>query len=109
MNRQPFAGGSAIAALTPAERAANYEATRLACRSAVADDATAADTRNAILHAMGAWAEDIVAPAELLQLLERHEANLRQAWEHIELGRARQRAEEAMRGAVRAMMDGQLL
>jgi hypothetical protein len=110
MTASPF--GTDFAAnllpLTADERAANYEASRIARDKAKAS-ADPSATRSAILHSMGAWSEGIMAKPEVLALLEQHEANLRRTWEHIELGHARKRAEDAMRGACRAIMEGKLL
>jgi hypothetical protein len=94
--------------LSEDERAANYEASHLAYnRAAGSDDPSV--SRSAVLHCMGAWSDGIMAKREVLALLEQHEANLRRTWEHIELGHARKRAEDAMRGACRAIMEGKLL
>jgi hypothetical protein len=95
--------------LTKAEQEANREACYAALKRADAPDAEAIDTRGAILNLMGAWSEGIMADSGLMALLDRHEANLRRAWENAEKGFAQQRAEDAIRGALRAGMAGQLL
>lgn len=105
----PFGGASLRVPLTPEEREANSEAIAIA-RARVAEEPDRATfTRSAILNCMGAWSQGMMADSEVMALLNQHEANLRAAWEHIELGRARQRAEEAIRGAVRAAMEGKLI
>lgn len=109
MNGAPFTNNrTPFEPLHPAERIANGEAIRLARDAAKGSD-NPEQTRNAILHCMGAWSAGIMAKPEIMELLDAHEANLRRAWEHIELGHARQRAEDAMRGACRAIMEGKLL
>lgn len=95
--------------LSPAEREANYESFVQARNRATPEEATASNTRSAILTLMGAWSKGHMARPEVLALLEQHEANLRRAWENAELGLARKRADDAMRGACRALMDGKLL
>lgn len=95
--------------LTAAEREANYESFVEAHNRFTPGESMASDTRSAVLHLMGAWAEGMMAKGDVLALLQQHEANLRRAWENAELGYARRRAEDAMRGACRALMDGKLL
>ena len=104
---KPFPYGSG--SLTDAERNANYEAIQIARKRVAETPESASMTRSAVLNCMGAWTEGLMAKSEIMALLDQHEANLRKAWEDAELGHAQRKAHDAIRGAVRAVMDGKLI
>lgn len=105
----PFGSYTLGETLTDEEREANAEAITVARRRQAEEPNRVLFTRSAILNCMGAWSKGIMADAEVMALLDQHEANLRHAWENIERGRARKRAEAAIRDAIRAQMEGKLI
>jgi hypothetical protein len=103
--------------LTPTaarDRQANSEHMRVqqrASRAAPPPQRSLADLRHAILNGLDARADPdsgFYDPAALA-LLDQFEAALRESWNHAERGFARQRAEDAIRGAVGALADGHLV
>ena len=86
--------------LTDAERDANSEALAISRQRLAGDPDRVLFSRKAVLDAMGTWSGGVMANSEIMALLDQHEANLRKAWENVELGRAQQRAQEVIRHAV---------